>query len=453
MTGITVANLALVSAAILSSGPGDQKDVTMGEWPLILDKDSWFCFLITMLAGAARAGVRFQDLPSRGNFPLNTKEASLNLADDIEVPATQTEMVKRLLKQIYAQLDERNDVSALEERVKHVQQTALDHFKWLVRARVAMKCLFMSNYFPEGELKEIMECILLESPKVDNWIKQIQQREKAELAKAQNEAYHICLQQAQERGREQAEHVLAVPSDQHFTRDLETCTRERMAQFDQEVAWMEEDLEARFTSHKREREMFFNHLDKEEQICVIHKEALALGIIDHEELQAPATKKVRLSRSSSTVSVRKRGRSASRSEDIEHINLVSYSSSPSTKTKDDNVTPTKVSVRGRTFSTIQKVPPALCMDVDVPIITTPTPISSDITPPPPAPAAYILVVNDPTTSGSSLRGLKSSIHGPGNQMDTKPTSLTTDKGKDSTEDIVHKSPRILKPGFPKSKII
>lgn len=100
---------------------------------------------------------------------------------------------------------------------------ALDHFKWLIRARVALKCLFMSNYFPEGELKEIMECILLESPKVEvahtmkcNWIDQIQRNQQEELARVQNEAYHFCLQQVKDRGTEQAEHLHAVPSDETF---------------------------------------------------------------------------------------------------------------------------------------------------------------------------------------------------------------------------------------------
>lgn len=69
-----MANLTTVSAAVLSGGPGDLADITRGEWPLILDKDSWFHFLITMLADITRAGAHFWDLPSRGNFPFNTKE-------------------------------------------------------------------------------------------------------------------------------------------------------------------------------------------------------------------------------------------------------------------------------------------------------------------------------------------------------------------------------------------
>lgn len=85
-----VANLATVSAAVLSGGPRDLADITRGEWPLILDKDSWFHFLITMLADITRAGARFWDLPSRGNFPFNTKEALFEeVANDVEVPVTQ----------------------------------------------------------------------------------------------------------------------------------------------------------------------------------------------------------------------------------------------------------------------------------------------------------------------------------------------------------------------------
>ena len=66
------------------------------------------------------------------------------------------------------------------------------------------------------------------------------------------------------------------------------------------------------------------------------------------------------------------------------------------------------------------------MDVDVPITTNPTPISSVTTPNPPAPAVYTPVVNDPVPAESSTRGLASSIHGPGNQMVVDPTQHVTE---------------------------
>lgn len=101
-----VADLGTVSGAILMAGPGTQKDIVMGDWPLILDCDSWFCFAITSLANIAKAGARFKDFTSRGNHAFNTEEAQFTIGDKFEVPATQTEMMRRLLEQIYAQLDE-----------------------------------------------------------------------------------------------------------------------------------------------------------------------------------------------------------------------------------------------------------------------------------------------------------------------------------------------------------
>ena len=430
MSGIAINNLALISASLLSAGPGSKEDASLGDWPLVLDKDSWFRFLITTLAGAARAGARFKDLPSRGNHPLDPKTMALELSDDAEFPGSQTELVKRLLEQIYAQFDERNDVSALEERAKAVQQKAIDHFEWLVRARVAMKCLFLSNYFPEGELIEIMERILHEAPRVEvyhtmkrNWLERIQATEKEEGARAYNDAYHEFIQSERARGVEQAKMLNLVPSDETLQRDLERITRDRLTVFDQKVDDLDKSLKDNFDAKKKERELHYDHLDKAEQIRIIRKEAVALGLIEPQELQGPSTKKVKTSRSSSIVSVRKRGRSASRNEDIEHINLVSYSSTPSSKAKDGSVTPTKASVGGRTPSAIRKEPPAKGMDVDVPVIITPSVISSDIIPPPPAPAVYAPVVNDPPAD-NGLRGVASSIHAPGNRMDTKPDEST-----------------------------
>ena len=100
-----IVDLGTIVGSILAVGLGTQKDITEGDWPLILDCDSWFRYVITALANIAKAGARFRDFPSRGNHLFNTKKASFTLGDEFEIPATQTEMMKHLLKQIYAQLD------------------------------------------------------------------------------------------------------------------------------------------------------------------------------------------------------------------------------------------------------------------------------------------------------------------------------------------------------------
>ena len=143
---LEIANLSTVMAAVLSAGPGSQNAVSKGEWPLILNRDSWFRFFISILAGAAHAGARFKDLPSMGDFPFNTSD--ITLGDDLPMLATQTEMVKRLLEQIYAQFDERNDYEALQERSRHIQNQILEKFEWLVWARVGVNALSSANFSP-----------------------------------------------------------------------------------------------------------------------------------------------------------------------------------------------------------------------------------------------------------------------------------------------------------------
>lgn len=161
---IQVANVVTVTSAILCAGPGEQEDIAKGKWPLLLNKDSWFHFLISVLVGAARAGGWYNDIAARGNFPLNVTDANFDLENNFEVLASQMEMVKWLLEQLYAQFDERQDMSALAEWAKEIQDKALDSFEWLLWACIGVKCLFLSNYFPEGDLKEIMERILLKFP-------------------------------------------------------------------------------------------------------------------------------------------------------------------------------------------------------------------------------------------------------------------------------------------------
>lgn len=298
LSDVSVANLAMVTSAILSAGPGTKQNVSNGEWPLILDKDSWFRFLITVLGGAARVGARFRDLPSRGNFPLNTSEASLKLSDDLEVPATQTEMVKRLLKQLYAQLDTRNDVNALEEHAKAIQAKALDDFEWLMRVQIGATCQFLSNFFSRDDLKEIMERILHEAPRVEvsNRMHQMraQQAEdnaKAKMARVQSEVYHRCLAEAQERGISLARahaNFNVGDSSQH---SLEEKTRARLAKHDADISDLERSLSERFKTHKQERKLYFNRLDTTDQLSVICTQAIVLGILEEAELSAPSAKK------------------------------------------------------------------------------------------------------------------------------------------------------------------
>lgn len=52
----------------------------------------------------------------------------------------------------------------------------------------------------------------------------------------------------------------------HFTRDLEERTRLCAAKFDSNVQDMELQFKEQLKSQKWEHELFFDHLDKEEQI-------------------------------------------------------------------------------------------------------------------------------------------------------------------------------------------
>ena len=101
--------------------------------------------------------------------------------------------------------------------------------------------------------------------------------------------------------------------------------------------------------------------------------------------------------------------------------------------KDGSRTPTKASVKGCTSLDTQKVPPAPGMDVDVPVSTTPEPISSTTILPSPVPAEYTLVVNNPPTHTQplGLRGLASSMHKPDNQMVVDSATTTTPTQHDS----------------------
>ena len=309
-----VADLGTITGSILAAGSGTQKDISMGDWPLILDCDLWFRFVISCLGNIAKAGARFKDFPSRRKHVLaiGSEAMSFTLGDEFEVPVMQSKMMQRLLKQIYAQLDERNDCSTLEERAKYVQEKSLDGFEWLVQARVALKSVFLGQYLPEADVKAIMEQILLEHPKgeiMDSlwgmWRNEVDETVQREGAKFKHKA-------------DEALAKYKVQIEEQYAEELE--------QF------------------KANRRLYYDRLDKIDQRNIVTQQAIALGLVEHSELRERESKKVKTSRSSSIVSLKKRGRSVSRSEDLPPVNLVSYSATPSQKTKDGSITPTRASV-------------------------------------------------------------------------------------------------------------
>ena len=403
LSELQIAHLGTVTAAILSGGPGTQQAVSKGEWPLILNQDSWFRFLITVLAGAAHAGARFKDLPSRGDHTFNMELASLPLSDELTVPVTQTEMVKRLLEQLYAQFDKRNDYEALRERAKSIQDIILSKFEWLICARVGAKCAFLSEYFFENGLKDIMECILLEEPRPEltefirkTWRKQGTAEAEKERGRVVQAAYQEAIESFATTGHDlAAAHAGTSTLDKGMLEvQRDARMRELAAKHDRELKDLEIAFADQYRVRKQEQTQWYNQLEEADQAAHIHKEVLAMGLLEHEELQGHSTKQVKTVPnvcSSSIISVRKRGRLVSRSEDIEYINKFTPSHSPPPKVKDGSITPTKASIVECALPVLKEPAPSSMM-VDEPVTHVPIPISSTTIPLPPVQAESTPVV-------------------------------------------------------------
>ena len=152
------------------------------------------------------------------------------------------------------------------------------------------------------------------------------------------------------------------------------------------------DLEAHFANQykvrKQEQTQWYNQLKEADQATHIRKEALAMGLLEHEELQGPTPKQTKQAipvRSHSVVSVKKRGCSVSRSEDIEYINNIAPPHHPPPKVKDGSITPTKALVVECALPVPKEHAPS-SMLVDEPVSPTPHAISSTTIPLPPAQA-------------------------------------------------------------------
>ena len=123
------------------------------------------------------------------------------------------------------------------------------------------------------------------------------------------------------------------------------------------------------------------------------------------------------------MSLKKRGRSVSRAEDLAHVNLVSYSSTPPTKAKDGSITPTRSTVDVPVSTTQDRHTPTIALDKEsfpplVQPLVTPSVMQVDVALLPITPTLPALADN-PVVKPTAVRsGLASSMHAPGNTMDT-----------------------------------
>ena len=171
--------------------------------------------------------------------------------------------------------------------------------------------------------------------------------------------------------------------------------------------------------YKATRRAYYDGLDQAHHRDLVTEKALAWGLIEHSELRGRDSKKMRTSRASSIVSLKKRGHSVSRAEDLAHINLVSYSATPSTKAKDGRITPTRSAVDVPVSTTQDRPSPAIASDRESfpPLVqpsVSPSMMQVDDAPPtinPSPPALADIPVAKPTSAQS---GLASSMHAPGN---------------------------------------
>ena len=241
-----------------------------------------------------------------------------------------------------------------------------------------------------------MEHILMEEPQpeltnfiCESWRKQGALEAEKERGRVVNQAYQEALEKFAITGRDLA----AAHSGSYDKGDLEHQRDSRMREISTEHNKAIKDLEDTFTNQyrvrKQEQTQWYNQLEEADQAAHIRKEALALGLIEDEDLQELAGKKARPTRQDklrSVASTKKRGRSVSRSDAMKYVNKFTPSIPPSPKAKDGSITPTKASGRVRAASAVRKVPSATGMNVDVAAPTVPHTISRTMTPLPPAPA-------------------------------------------------------------------
>ena len=420
-----IRGMAQIVGAAISAGPCNDDAWKRGEILAGLDNSSWFRLTMSVLASVARGCGRVPNVQARGNFPIDYEADSFTYSNDLEAPTSQSDAVRKLAAQIYSAMGGPGEDDDPGNRAINIRAAQWERFEWAIRSETAAQAASISRYVDSTSLLNIMTQVMMERPLEEitdtmreGWEMSKRSFYNNEMLAHQSAAYQKAKAEAiaegerlgysdgEKENKERLKRLVEVEESLDNQLKAEIAQRQKEYEENRKTEWakldrLNQDL---VNEYKDKLKLQYAHMSEAARQDFVRKAAWELNIIREEEaFPARQGKKAKVepkshtamlavekgkligkvrtrSRSSSISSIRKRDRSASPEPTIRQSPSIQSVPSAAHPPAEDDTTPTGSPTVTR--PTLQEGLEALAYDY------------------------------------GSMRSLSSSIHAPGNQMET-----------------------------------
>ena len=418
-----IRGMAQIVGAAISAGPCKEDAWKNGEVLAGLDNSSWFRLTMSVLASIARGCGRVPNVYARGNFPIDYEADSFTYSNDLEAPTSQADVVRKLAAQIYSAMGGPGEDDDPALRAINIRAAQWERFEWAIRSETAAQAASISRYVDSTSLLNIMTQVMMERPleeitdtMKEGWEQSKRSFHNNEMLAHQSAAYQRAKAEAiakgeqaghndgEEEHKERLKRLIELENNLDNQLRAEIDQRQKEYEENRKTEWakldrLNQDL---ISEYKDKLQLQYTHMSEAARQDFVRKAAWELNLIPEEEaFPARKGKKAKVEPKSHTAML-----AAEKGKLIGKVRSRSRSSSV-------------CSVRKRERSTS---PPARQSPSITSIPSTVHPAMEDDTTPTGSPA-----VTRPTLQEGlealeadygSMRSLSSSIHAPGNQMET-----------------------------------
>ena len=418
-----IRGMAQIVGAAISAGPCNDDAWKCGEVLAGLDNSSWFRLTMSVLASIARGSGRVPNVHGRGNFPIDYEADSFTYSNDLEAPTSQADVVRKLAAQIYSAMGGPGEDDDPAHRAINIRAAQWERFEWAIRSETAAQAASISRYVDSTSLLDIMTQVMTERPleeitdtMKEGWEQSKRSFHNNEMLAHQSAAYQRAKAEAIAEGeklgyrdgesenKERLKRLVELEESLDNQLKAEINQRQKEYEENRKTEWakldrLNQDL---VSEYKDKLQLQYTHMSEAARQDFVRKAAWELNLIPEEEaFPARKGKKAKVEPKSHTavLAVEKgkligKVRSRSRSSSVCSVRKRERSTSPP----------------ARQSPSINSIPST----VHPPVEDDTTPTGSPTVTRPPLQDGLGAVASD----YGSMRSLSSSIHAPGNQMET-----------------------------------
>ena len=418
-----IRGMAQIVGAAISAGPCNDDAWKHGEVLAGLDNSSWFRLTTSVLASIARGCGRVPHVHARGNFPIDYEADSFIYSNDLEAPTSQADAVRKLAAQVYSAMGGPGEDDDPAYRAINIRAAQWERFEWAIRSETAAQAASISRYVDSTSLLDIMTQVMTERPLEEitdtmreGWEQSKRSFHNNEMLAHQSAAYQKAKAEAIAKGeelgysdgerenKERLKRLVELEESLDNQLKAEIDQRQREYEENRKTEWakldrLNQDL---VNEYKDKLQLQYTHMSEAARQDFVRKAAWELNLIPEEEaFPARKGKKAKVEPKSQTAVL-----AVEKGKLIGKVRARSRSSSV-------------CSVRKRERSTS---PPARQSPSIISVPSTVHPPVEDDTTPTGSPTAIRPLLQDGlgavASDYGSMRSLSSSIHAPGNQMET-----------------------------------